>query len=77
MTKMYQEAIFDSSSTLETEAGGSLSIRGQPGLNNKFQDSQGYKMRTCLEKKKLDGIAQNTEQSKTISKSVSVILCSL
>jgi hypothetical protein len=29
-------------STREAEAGGSLGIQGQPGLQSKFQDSQSY-----------------------------------
>lgn len=36
--------------TWETEDGIFL-VRGQPGLQNEFQDSQGYKEKTCLEKK--------------------------
>lgn len=34
----------------EAEAGGSLRVQGQPDLQNKFQDSQGYKEKLCLEK---------------------------
>jgi hypothetical protein len=29
-------------STQEAEAGGSLAVWGQPGLQSEFQDSQGY-----------------------------------
>ena len=38
-------------STWEAEAGGFLS-RGQPGLQNGFQDSQGYTEKPCLKKTK-------------------------
>ena len=38
-------------STWEAEAGRFLS-RGQPGLQSKFQDSQGYTEKSCLEKQK-------------------------
>ena len=38
---------------LEAEAGGSLWVRSQPDLQNKFQDSQGcYTVKPCLEKHK-------------------------
>jgi hypothetical protein len=37
------------SSTLEAEAG-DFSVRGQPGLQSEFQDSQGYTEKLCLEK---------------------------
>ena len=30
-------------STWEAEAGGSLRVQGQPGLQSKFQDSWGYR----------------------------------
>jgi hypothetical protein len=33
-------------STWEAEAGGSLWVWGQPGLQSKFQDSQGYNSKT-------------------------------
>ena len=39
-------------STLEAEAGGSLWVQGQPGLQNEFQNSQGYIAKTWLKKKK-------------------------
>jgi hypothetical protein len=40
-------------STWEAEAGGFLFwVRGQPGLQSKFQDSQGYTEKPCLEEKK-------------------------
>jgi hypothetical protein len=39
------------SSTREAKAGGFLSlIRGQPGLQSEFQDSQSYTEKPCLEK---------------------------
>jgi hypothetical protein len=37
-------------STLEPEAGGFLSSRGQPGLQSELQDSQGYTEKPCLKK---------------------------
>jgi hypothetical protein len=39
-------------STWEVEAGGFLRVRGQPGLQSEFQDSQGYTEKPCLEKPK-------------------------
>jgi hypothetical protein len=36
-------------STWEAEAGG---VRGQPGLQSEFQDSQGYTEKPCLKKPK-------------------------
>jgi hypothetical protein len=38
------------SSTPEAEAGGSLWVQGQPGLQSEFQDSYNYIERPCLEK---------------------------
>ena len=38
-------------STQEAEAGGSLWVRGQPGLQSEFQSSQDYTVRLCLKKK--------------------------
>ena len=38
-------------SLLETEARGSLSVGGQPGLQSKFPDSQGYTEKPCLNRK--------------------------
>jgi hypothetical protein len=35
-------------STRESEAGGFMSSRGQPGLQSEFQDSQGYIEKPCL-----------------------------
>ena len=37
-------------STWEAEIGGSLWVWGQPGLQSKFQDSQGYTEKPCLKK---------------------------
>jgi hypothetical protein len=40
-------------STPEAEAGGFLSsVRGQPGLQSEFQDSQSYTEKPCLKKQK-------------------------
>jgi hypothetical protein len=36
------------SSPEDAEAGGSLQIKGQPGLQNTFQDSQGYIVKTVF-----------------------------
>ena len=36
-------------STQEAEAGTSLWVQGQSGLQNEFQDSQGYKKQPCLD----------------------------
>jgi hypothetical protein len=38
-------------STQEAEAGGSLPVRGQPGLQSEFQDSQGYTEKLVSENK--------------------------
>jgi len=38
--------------TGETKAGGSLWVRGQPDLQSKFQDSQGYTDKSYLEQPK-------------------------
>jgi hypothetical protein len=35
-------------STREAEAGESLEVEGQPGLQSKFQNTQGYKKKPCL-----------------------------
>jgi hypothetical protein len=40
-------------STWEAEVGGSLGVRGQPGLQSEFQDSQGYREKLCLKINKL------------------------
>jgi len=37
---------------LGAKAGGSLRIGGQSGLQNEFQDSQGYTGKPCLKKEK-------------------------
>lgn len=37
-----------SPSTWEADVGGYLCVRGQPGLQNVFQASQGYVVRLCL-----------------------------
>jgi hypothetical protein len=39
-------------STQESEAGGSLRVRGQPGLQREFKDCQGYTEKPYLEKQK-------------------------
>lgn len=38
-------------SNLEAEADESHWVQGQPGLQIKFQDSQGYTVKLCLEKR--------------------------
>ena len=50
---------FDSS-TQKAEAGGSLRVGGQPGLQSEYQDSQGYTEKPCLENK----IKQNKQTKK-------------
>jgi hypothetical protein len=40
----------ESQYTQEAEAGGSLWVQGQSGLQSEFQDSQGYTEKPCLEK---------------------------
>ena len=40
-------------STGEVEAGGSLWLWGQPGLQSEFQDSQGYTEKSCLKKQNI------------------------
>ena len=47
-------------STWETEAGRSFWVQGHPGLQNKFQDSQGYSKKPHLEKQ----TKQSTDDSK-------------
>jgi hypothetical protein len=49
-------------STQEAEAGGFL-VRGQPGLQSEFQDSQGYTEKPCLEKKKTKTKNKKTKQA--------------
>jgi hypothetical protein len=39
-----------SPSTREAEAGRSLQVQGQPGLQSEFQDSRDYTEKPCLEK---------------------------
>ena len=39
-------------STQEEEAGGSLRVRGQAGLQSEFQHNQGYTEKPCLKNKK-------------------------
>ena len=39
-------------STQEAEAGGYLQVRGQPGLQSEFQDSQDYPEKPCFQKTK-------------------------
>ena len=39
-------------STQETEAGGSLWVQGQPGLQSELLDSQGYAEKSCPRKQK-------------------------
>jgi hypothetical protein len=39
--------------SIQTEPGGSLWVRGQLGLQSKFQDSQAYTKKPCFKKKSL------------------------
>jgi hypothetical protein len=43
-------------STREAEAGGSLWVKTQSGLQSEFQDSQGYTEKPCLRRKKRNGV---------------------
>ena len=45
-------------STWEAEASPSLCIQGQPGLQSKFQDNQGYTEKPCLEKPRENNAVQ-------------------
>jgi hypothetical protein len=62
-------------STGEAEAGGFL-VRGQPGLQSVFQDSQGYTEKPCLEKqnktKQKTPNKQNPQKTKTTTKKIEV-----
>jgi hypothetical protein len=56
--------------TQETEAGASLWVQGQPGLQSEFQDSQGCTEKPCLEKpkgKKKRGVSNLSETAKNVS----------
>ena len=46
-------------STHDADAGRSLWVQGQPGLNSEFQDSQGYGERLCLKEKQKQNKAKN------------------
>jgi hypothetical protein len=46
---------------LERQRQADFGVRGQPGLQSEFQDSQGYTEKPCLEKKK-----QKTKNKQTI-----------
>ena len=52
-------------STWEAEAGGSLWIQGQPGLQSEFQDSQGCTEKPYLKRQKATK-QQNQNYNKTI-----------
>ena len=54
------------SSTREAEAGRSLSVQGQPGLQREFQDSQGYKVKPCLKKQTGKGSLLSLAQPKRL-----------
>ena len=54
-------------STKEAEAGRSLWVQGQPGLQSEFQDSQGYTEKPCLEKPN-----NQTKQNQNIYKQAQV-----
>ena len=45
---MVAHAFNHSTPEAEAEAGGSLPIRGQPGLHREFQDGQDYTEKPCL-----------------------------
>jgi hypothetical protein len=52
-------------STQEAEAGGSLWVQGQSGLQNEFQDSQGYIVRPGYKTKQNKTKQNKTKQNKT------------
>jgi hypothetical protein len=43
-------------------------VRGQPGLQSEFQDSQGYTEKPCLEKTKQKTNKQTNKKSKALAK---------
>jgi hypothetical protein len=45
-------------------------VRGQPGLQSEFLDSQGYTEKPCLEKPKKKGQKEQRDASQTVNKSV-------
>jgi hypothetical protein len=51
-------------STHEAEAGESMWVWGQPGLQIEFQDSQGYTEKSCLEKNQTNKKPKNTTKYK-------------
>jgi hypothetical protein len=60
------------SSTWEVEAGGSLWVRGQPGLQGEFQDCQDYTEKLCLQnEKRREG--KRREESKQIYRARMVV----
>jgi hypothetical protein len=52
------------SSNLETEAGRSLQIQGQPDLQSEFWDSQGYTEKPCLEREVREGVERERERER-------------
>jgi hypothetical protein len=59
-------------STWEAEVGENFWVRGQPGLQSEFQDSQDYTEKPCLEKtktktKKADTVTQKLYSSRNLS----------
>jgi hypothetical protein len=50
-------------STWEAEAGRFFLIWGQPGLQSKLQDSQGYTEKPCLEKNKQKNPKNKTKKN--------------
>ena len=54
-------------STREAEAGGSLYVRGQPGLQSECQDSQSCTEKPCLEKPKKPKTNKQNQKSKCLS----------
>jgi hypothetical protein len=46
----------------------SSTVRGQPGLQSEFQDSQGYTEKPCLEKQKTKNKKQNNNKKRVHQK---------
>jgi hypothetical protein len=52
-------------------------VRGQPGLQSEFQDSQGYTEKPCLEKNKTNNNNKTPQNCSLCSHVVSFLLCYL
>lgn len=53
----------------KSHAAEQVSVQGQPGLQTKFQDSQGYKVRQCLKtKNKTDKAVKQSQRNGSVGK---------